>query len=99
MSHLEFTVVGIGFRPVGTLRKAVESCHKPLHKCVKLFPEPENEYDPNAIRVTVNGIHVGYVPKLVTAQVRTLGTKWECIDAQATAGLNNSLTLVVKGKT
>lgn len=29
----------------------------------QLIPEPDNEYDPNAIKVIVDGIHVGYVPK------------------------------------
>ena len=25
-------------------------------------PEPENQYDPNARRVELNGVHVGYLP-------------------------------------
>ena len=29
----------------------------------QLIPEPNNEYDPNAIKVVVDSIHVGYVPR------------------------------------
>lgn len=46
--------------------------HKPAVKSIlddgsyegpcELIPEPENEFDPNAIRIEVNGNHIGYVP-------------------------------------
>lgn len=39
---------------------------------VELIPEPENKHDPNAIKVIVNGIQVGYVPKEITSFVREL---------------------------
>ena len=39
---------------------------------VSLVPEPDNEYDPNAIRVLLNGVHVGYVPKDKTAEVKSI---------------------------
>lgn len=40
-----------------------------------LEPEPDNEYDPNAIKVlAADGHHVGYVPKDMTAHVRDLTT-------------------------
>lgn len=29
----------------------------------EVIPEPDNPYDPNAIKVTVNGVHVAYVKK------------------------------------
>lgn len=32
-----------------------------------LVPEPENEYDPNAIRVEIEGQKVGYVPRDLAA--------------------------------
>ena len=28
-----------------------------------LIPEPENEYDPNAVRVEIDGLKVGYLPR------------------------------------
>ena len=30
-------------------------------KC-RLVPEPENRFDPDAVKVTVLGLHIGYVP-------------------------------------
>lgn len=39
---------------------------------VELIPEPENKYDPNAIKVMVDEIHVGYVPKQITSFVKDL---------------------------
>lgn len=39
---------------------------------VELIPEPENEHDPNAIKVLVNGIKIGYVPKELTSFARDI---------------------------
>ena len=30
---------------------------------VELVPEPDNKYDPNAVKVVVGGHHIGYIPK------------------------------------
>ena len=38
----------------------------------QLIPEPENEYDPNAIAVVVDGVQIGYVPKNKAKAVRKL---------------------------
>lgn len=38
---------------------------------VTLVPEPDNAYDPNAIKVLWNGVHLGYIPKSETETVRT----------------------------
>lgn len=35
---------------------------------IELVLEPENKYDPNAIKIIADGLHVGYVPALI-AQV------------------------------
>ena len=40
-----------------------------------LIPEPENEYDPNAIRVEIKGKKVGYIKKGSTSEVRNLLAK------------------------
>lgn len=37
-----------------------------------LVPEPDNEYDPNAIMVTADGVCIGHVPKGSTAHIRKL---------------------------
>ena len=39
---------------------------------VKLVPEPDNKYDPNAIRVDVNSMTIGYIKKEDTEKVRAL---------------------------
>lgn len=38
----------------------------------KLIPEPDNQYDPNAIAVYVDDTHVGYVPSKKCAKVKRL---------------------------
>ena len=37
-----------------------------------LVPEPDNEYDPNAIMVQANGLCIGHIPKGSTAHIRKL---------------------------
>lgn len=37
-----------------------------------LEPEPDNQYDPNAIRVLAEGVHIGYIKKGSAAHVRKL---------------------------
>lgn len=60
---MEVPIAGINHR------KGIRACVG--ESPVRLFPEPDNEYDPDAIRiVNIDGIHVGYVPKDMTAQVR-----------------------------
>lgn len=39
---------------------------------LELVPEPENEFDSNAIKVMVNGIKVGYIKKGSTAHLKNL---------------------------
>lgn len=41
---------------------------------VQLLPDPDNEYDPNAIKVIADGIFIGHVPAKETAAVRDLLT-------------------------
>lgn len=39
---------------------------------VELVPEPDNPHDPNAIKVVVDGQHIGYIKKGSCAHVRNL---------------------------
>lgn len=39
---------------------------------VKLVPEPKNEHDSNAIKVTVDGKKIGYVPSELCVQVKKI---------------------------
>lgn len=42
---------------------------------VKMFWERSNEYDPMAIRVEINGMKMGYIPKELTKQIHELREK------------------------
>lgn len=39
---------------------------------LELVPEPDNEYDPNAIKVVVNGTKIGYIKKGSTTHLKNL---------------------------
>lgn len=43
-----------------------------LSSQVKLIPEPKNQYDPNAMRVEVAGVHIGYIKSGSCSQVKRL---------------------------
>ena len=60
----------------GLFKKYPEGCtvsEYDFPKCVAEFEfEPTNEHDPNAIKVLIKGIHVGYVKKGSCARIRNL---------------------------
>jgi hypothetical protein len=39
---------------------------------VSLEPEPDNQYDPNAVKVYADGVHIGYIKKGSAAHVKKL---------------------------
>lgn len=39
---------------------------------VELIEEPDNEYDPNAVKVVIDGIHVGYIKKGSCSHIKKL---------------------------
>ena len=65
--HLSFNIAGITYR---------ENIGNYIGESVgMLVPEPDNEFDKNAIKVLAgDGKHLGYVPKDVTSQVRHIAT-------------------------
>ena len=62
-SYVEFYIAGVGYR---------SGIDNHLGEFVgRLVPEPNNPYDPNAIRIQApDGTHLGYVPKDRTNEVR-----------------------------
>jgi len=49
---------------------------------LELVPEPENKFDPNAVRIVFDGTMLGYVPKKFSSEVSgaiELGVELECI--------------------
>ena len=61
MQSISFEVAGIRHHMTEFLRAAVQH-----GDAVVLEPEPDNTFDPNAIKVLKKGIHVGYVPRTQT---------------------------------
>ena len=52
----------------------------------ELIPEPTNAHDPNAIMVTVDGVHVGYIPASLRSDVKKKIHKFKTITAHVHAG-------------
>ena len=55
---------------------------------VELVPEPDNEHDPNAIKVVIDGVHVGYIKRGSCAHIKKLiqEGKIEGIEAEIGGG-------------
>jgi len=77
-----YDVVGESFRRDGLL--ALVRSHKAfetgeIYGSATLELEPTNEFDPTAVKVVVEGVHVGYIPKFdslaVTAMIQKRGKK------------------------
>ena len=57
---------------------------------IELVPEPENQYDPNAIKIMVDDLHVGYVPAIIAqamAKQLETGTRFDMKVIYITANL------------
>lgn len=61
MLTVSFNVAGVTFEGRQEfLKKLFNNCSKSV---VKFVREPDNKYDQCAIKVVVDGMHVGYVPR------------------------------------
>ena len=60
--------------------------YSPRHLDCELVPEPDNPHDPNAIKVMLDGRHVGYVPAEECADVRPLLSRAQKIRAHIFGG-------------
>jgi hypothetical protein len=54
------TLAGAQFRPAEA-KEALRTAG--IGDVVSLEPDPENEYDPQAVKVIFNGHHIGFIPK------------------------------------
>ena len=61
----EFYVAGVKFHELHKVIKEVKE-----GELLVLIPEPDNKYDPNAIRIVRNGLMLGYVPAKLAASVQ-----------------------------
>lgn len=64
----KFYIAGVQFRPGAAKILAGLSEGDELD----LVLEPTNKYDPNAVRIEVNGEHVGYVPKKFSGEISAM---------------------------
>lgn len=63
MVFITFTAVGMRFRGGHVFTKDDN---------IKFELEPDNNYDPNAIKIMVNNKHVAYVSKENTSQIKNI---------------------------
>jgi hypothetical protein len=75
------------FRVAGISHRQSEAASARVGDPVVLAPEPDNPFDPNAIRVLVQGSHVGYVPREKTALLRAFSAFFESDSARVSAVL------------
>ena len=66
MSSFAFRVAGVSYREIA-IRQLIND---PCAKTVTLEADPGNQYDSNAIKVKVNGVHIGYVPKTINSLIQ-----------------------------
>ena len=81
-----FLVAGVQHRPTWELeRDRFSRVVDPATLQVKLLGEPSNTYDRYAVKVLINGVHIGYVPKAFSADFWGL----HALGYQAVAALVN----------
>ena len=69
MSETKFFIAGVQFRPL----EAKESFKgQEVGDELLLEREPDNKYDPNAVKILSGEFHVGYVPKKFSSEVAAL---------------------------
>jgi hypothetical protein len=73
------------------LRKIAGSCEDDAVEVVKtayLVPEPRNAHDPNAVRVDVDQLTVGYLTRPVAAQLSPVLRRLELVAVQTQAQIS-----------
>lgn len=66
VSVVKFKVAGLFYRSDFCQRRAASLC---INEPLLLQAEPDNEMDPNAVKVlTTEGVHIGYMPKDIASQ-------------------------------
>lgn len=69
---IDFKVVGTSFRPKEDIQTVHNQLKQNVSHNVKLYFEPKNPYDKNAIKVFVNDTHIGYIPKELCQRLKKL---------------------------
>lgn len=72
----EFFIAGVQFRPKDDIAKAMKEIK--VETNLRMLPEPDNKYDPNAVMITLpveelqEEFFLGYVPKKYSSEVAGL---------------------------
>lgn len=73
----QFFIAGVKFRPATEICAAAKELK--VGDILKLYPEPTNKFDPNAIKIILKGdlgkrepLFLGYVPKKYSSEVSAL---------------------------
>ncbi len=64
MNYTSIQCVGLHFRPDETKQVIAAMAQSKAPAIVTFEPDPENEFDKHAIKIHLNGIFAGFVPKL-----------------------------------
>jgi hypothetical protein len=64
---LDFYVAGLRFYKYSEVKNLITVGSK-----IDLVPEPENQYDPNAVQLHFQGMMIGFVPKKHSAYVSAI---------------------------
>ena len=89
MTPKTFFLAGVQFRTLEE-RKALAECQE--GETLELIPEPDNKFDPNAVKIMKGDLHFGYVPRRFSSEV---SAALEC-GVKLTCGI---ITLNPAGKT
>ena len=67
MSEKKFFIAGVQHHQMASVIKDLSEGDE-----LDIVPEPTNQYDPNAVRLEINGTMLGYVPKKFSAEVSAM---------------------------
>ena len=71
MAGLDLKVRGVTFDGRQEKLESLYNCIKNGEKIVtELKPDPKNKFDKNAIKVIVNGFHIGFIQKKLAKQMK-----------------------------
>ncbi len=73
-----FYIAGVQFRPKNEIEEAIKAISKEDY--LKLEPEPDNKFDPNAIKIIFENDFLGYVPKKYSSEITALIEAGICLD-------------------
>lgn len=71
----QFYIAGVQHRPKSVLdnvQQYLEPRTNLLDAEVKLIGEPKNQFDRYAVKITIGGYHIGYVPKPINIDIWAL---------------------------